>query len=359
MAGRRSGTSGGVAWMMLATVAALLVLGWGGFVLLVLPGHYALGDGALFGVGLAFTAFTLGIRHAFDADHIAAIDNTTRSLVQRSGPGGSAPMPLSVGFWFALGHSTVVMVAVALLAAGVNALAGQIADDGSTLAAITGIWGPLVSGVFLILIGAVNLLSLIGIWRVYRGLRAGTFDDERFEAQLNGRGLVSRLLRPLTRRIDKPWKMYPVGVLFGLGFDTATTIALFVIGTGTALTAPWYVVMVLPVLFAAGMTLFDTLDGLLMNRAYQWAFARPIRKVYYNLTVTALSVAVAFLVGGLVLAGLVADQAGISSGPVAWLASIDLENFGFVVVGVFVLVWGLALTYWKLGDVENRGPASR
>ncbi len=333
---------------MLVVVAVLRVLGWGMVFAVVLPGHYPLAGNAVFGLGLAFTAFTLGIRHAFDADHIAAIDNTTRSLVS----GGRAPA--SVGFWFALGHSTVVVVAVALLAAGVNALAGQISDDDSTLASITGVWGPLVSGIFLALIGTANLVSLASIWRIFRRLRTGAYDEAQLEAQLRGRGVVSRALHPLTRHIDRPWKMYPIGLLFGLGFDTATTIGLFVIGSGAALNTPWYVVLVLPVLFTAGMTFFDTLDGILMNRAYRWAYARPVRKVYYNLTVTAMSVIIAFLVSGVVLAGLVAEQTDVRTGPLAWLAALNLENFGFVVVGLFTVIWACAVAYWKLGRVEER-----
>lgn len=333
---------------MFAVIAALLVAGWGTFFAVVLPGHYTVGNDALFGLGLAFTAFTLGIRHAFDADHIAAIDNTTRKLVVDD------RAPASVGFWFALGHSTVVVVAVALLAAGVNALASQLGADDSTLATVTGIWGPLVSGVFLALIGAVNLVSLLGIWRTFRRLRTGAYDEAQLEAQLQNRGVLNRLLRPVTRHIDRPRKMYPVGLLFGLGFDTATTIGLFVIGSGAVLSAPWYVVLVLPVLFTAGMTLFDTLDGILMTRAYRWAYARPVRKVYYNLTVTAMSVAVAFLVSGVVLAGLVTEQTGLQTGPVAWVAGVDLENFGFAIVGFFALTWACAVAYWKLGRVEER-----
>jgi nickel/cobalt transporter (NiCoT) family protein len=344
---RRPHTARSVAGMC-TVLTVLMVTGWGGFFTVVLPGHYTVGDGALFGLGLAFTAFTLGIRHALDADHIAAIDNTTRKLADNEA------VPVSVGFWFALGHSTVVVVAVALLAAGANALANQLSQDDSTLASITGIWGPLVSGAFLVLIGTVNLVTLVGIWRVFRRLRTGAYDEAQLEARLRGRGALSRVLYPLTRHIDRPWKMYPIGLLFGLGFDTATTIGLFVIGSGAALTAPWYVVMVLPVLFTAGMTLFDTLDGILMNRAYRWAYARPVRKVYYNLTVTAMSVAIAFLVGGVVLAGLVSRWTGVQDGPLAWLAAVDLENFGAAVVSLFALTWLGSVAYWKLGRIEQR-----
>lgn len=329
-------------------IALLLVIGWGMLFLVVLPGQYFVGDHSLFGLGLAVTAFTLGIRHAFDADHIAAIDNTTRKLV------ADGRRPVSVGFWFALGHSSVVVFAVSLLAAGLNVLATQRADGGSALATVTGTWGVLVSGFFLMLIGVLNLVSLQRIWRVFRQMKSGHHDDAQLEKHLNERGLLNRILGPVARRVDKPWKMYPVGVLFGLGFDTASEIGLFVIGGSAALVAPWYVVLVLPILFTAGMTLFDTLDGVLMNRAYEWAYARPVRKVYYNLTVTMMSVAVAFLVGGVGLLGLLNQWLQVKSGPVAWFASINMENFGFVIVGLFLATWLGALGYWKLGRVEER-----
>ena len=333
---------------MASAIAFLLLVGWGMFFAVVLPGQYEVADRAPFGLGLAFTAFILGARHAFDADHIAAVDNTTRKLV------GEGSRPVSVGFWFALGHSTVVIVAVTLLAAGLNRLADQISDGDSLLASITGVWGVVVSGLFLLLIGTLNLYSLIGIARVFRQLRSGEYNEAEIEDLLQNRGLLNRVLAPLARQVDRPWKMYPIGVLFGLGFDTATTIGLFVIGGSAALTAPWYVVLVLPVLFTAGMTLFDTLDGIFMHRAYQWAFARPVRKVYYNLMVTGTSVIVAFLVGGVGLLGLVAERMQVDSGPVAWVASVNLENFGFLICGLFAATWLAAVAYWKLGKVEAR-----
>ena len=338
-------STGRVVVAMLAVVAGLMVLGWGTLFVIVLPGHYVAGDGAVFGIGVALTAFVLGMRHGFDADHIAAIDNTTRSLV-----GTDGRPPVSVGFWFALGHSTVVVVAVALMAAGVNALARQIADEDSVLVAVTGVWGPLISGIFLLLIGTVNLVSLAGIWRVFRRLRRGEYDADRFEVNLRGHGVVARLLSRVTGYIDRPWKMYPVGLLFGLGLDTATTIGLFVIGSGAAMSAPWYVVLVLPVLFAAGMTLFDTVDGIVMSRAYRWAYAQPVRRVYYNLTVTAMSVAVAFLVAAVTLASLAPPQ--------SWLDGLDLEGFGLVIVALLISTWVGAVAYWKVGDVERRYSAN-
>lgn len=338
---------------MAAVVALLMTLGWGTFFLLVLPGGYSLGNHALFGLGLAYTAFTLGIRHAFDADHIAAIDNTTRKLIE------DGQRPLSVGFWFALGHSSVVIAAVAILAAGLNVLATQLSDDHSVLASMTSVWGTLVSAGFLLLVGGLNLASLIGIWRVARHLKAGgTCNETELEEQLQKRGVLYRVLGPVARRVDKPWKMYLVGFLFGLGFDTATEISLFVIGGSAALAVPWYVVLVLPLLFTAGMTLFDTLDGIVMNRIYGWAYERPVRKIYYNLAVTLMSVTVAFLVGGLGLCGLLAQQLHAKTGPLAWVASIDLRNFGFIMAGLFLATWLGALAYGKWNRVGDRSSAS-
>lgn len=318
---------------MAAVIVVLLVVGWGMFFGVVLPGDYSVGNNAVFGFGLAMAAFVLGIRHAFDADHIAAIDNTTRKLI------ADGQNPMSVGFWFALGHSTVVILAVALVTTGVTTLVPQISNSSSMLAVIAGTWGVLFSGLFLLLIGALNLASLAGILRARRALKADTYDERQLEFLLQKGGALNRFLGPIARRVDKPWKMYPIGVLFGLGLDTATTVTLFVIGGGAALLAPWYVVMVLPILFTAGMTLFDTLDGILMNRAYQWAHARPIRKIHYNLTVTIMSILVAFFVGGMGLIGLLVEQARGHSGPLAWIASISLDNLGYIIVGLFAVTW--------------------
>lgn len=333
---------------MAVTMLSLAVIGWGAFFLIVQPGHYAVGNKSIFGFGLAITAFTLGIRHAFDADHIAAIDNTTRKLVT------DGQRPVSVGFWFAVGHSTVVIVAVGLLAAGLHVLAHQMEVKNSAFITVMDTWGALVAGLFLLVIGVVNLVSLFGIWQVFRRMRSGRFSEPELERLLQQRGMINKILGPLARSVDRPWKMFPIGVLFGLGFDTATTIGLFVIGGGAALTAPWYVVMVLPVLFTLGMMIFDSLDGLLMNGAYRWAYARPVRRVYYNLTVTVLSVAVAFLVGIVTLTGLLNDWVQTRSGPLAWIAGLDLENFGFIIVGLFIVTWLAAVAYWKLARVEAR-----
>lgn len=335
--------------LMLLVIAGLHVLGWGLFVLAVLPNSYRLGSTQVFGMGMALTAYTLGIRHAFDADHIAAIDNTTRKLVERH---AAAARPLSVGFWFALGHSTVVLVAVGLLAAGFNLLAAQLSDDQSPFLRAAGLWGALVSGIFLLLLGGTNLASLNNIRKLLTGYHNGTYLQEELEETLSRRGIVNRLLAPVVSMVDHPAKMYPVGLLFGLGFDTATTIGLFVIAGGAALTLPWYVVLVLPLLFTAGMVSCDTVDGLLMQRAYQWAFERPLRRIYYNLVVTSISVFVAFLVAVVVLFGALSEGLNVTTGPVAWVAGIDLENFGFIVAAAFIAIWAAALLYWKLAAAK-------
>ncbi len=332
--------------MGLVTVT-MLVLGWGTFFIVILPGEYLMGK-AVFGTGLALTAFTLGARHGFDADHIAAIDNTTRKLL------ADGERPITVGHWFALGHSTVVIVTVALLAAGFNALAEQLTTERSVLTTFAGVWGVLISGLFLLFIGITNLVSVQGIWGVFRGMRSGQLDEEELERVLRGRGALYRVFGPIARRVDKPWKMYPIGILFGLGFDTATTIALFVVGGTAALAAPWYVVLVLPVLFASGMILVDTFDGIIMHRAYAWAFHAPVRKVYYNLTITVLSVAVAFLVGGVGLTTLVANALHAEHGPLGWIANLNLEDLGYFIVIILVLTWAIAWGYWKIAKVESR-----
>ncbi len=334
---------------MSMAIISLFAIGWGAFFWIVLPGNFFLPGGGAFSTGLAITAFTLGLRHGFDPDHIAAIDNVTRKLMT------DGKRPVTVGFWFALGHSSVVVVTVALLAAGLNALARELSVEQSTFTAIAGTWGILVSGIFLLVIGIINLVSLADIWKIFRGMRSGVApDDSQIDDALARRGLLARILGPISRRVDKPWKMFPVGVLFGLGFDTATTIALFAIGGTAALTAPWYVVLILPILFTAGITLVDTLNGVVMHHAYAWAFAAPVRRIYYNLTITLISVAVAFLVGGVGLLSLMARTLGSSTGALGWIASLEFENLGFFIVGVLVLTWIVAMAYWKLARVEVR-----
>lgn len=334
---------------MSAFVLLLHVVGWGVLVFVVAPAEYRLGSTGVLGVGVGLTAYMLGVRHAFDADHIASIDNTIRKLVDEGKPA------VSTGFWFSLGHSSVVFGAALLLVVGVRSVAGVVQDESSGVGATLGLIGTLVAGTFLLLIGLMNLGSAIGIARVFRRMRAGEYDEAELEHHLHNRGFLARLLGRVTRRVSKPWHLYPVGLLMGLGFDTATQVALLVLAAGSAaFVLPWYAILVLPVLFAAGMSLFDTADGVLMTRAYGWAFLRPVRRVFYNLTITVLSVTVALVIGVLVLVGLLVERMAIDSGPLAWLAGLDLGVVGFAVVGLFLLTWGLAVAVWRFGRIEEK-----
>ena len=338
---------------MAAAVLGLHVVGWGLLTLAVIGEHHQVSAGKAFGVGTGVLAYTLGMRHAFDADHIAAIDNTTRKLV------GDGKRPLSVGFFFSLGHSSVVLLLAIALNFGIRALNISIQQNGSTLHGITGVIGASVSGTFLYLIAALNVVILGGIIKVFREMRAGSFSEAELEEQLAKRGLMNRLLGPLNRRIDRPWKMYPIGLLFGLGFDTATEVAFLVLaGTAVISGLPFYAVLSLPFLFAAGMSLFDTADGCFMNFAYDWAFARPVRKVYYNLLITGLSVFVAFFIGTVEILGLIGKQAHLTGAFWNFIAAFDINKAGFVIVGVFVLTWAAALAIWRFGQIEQKWDAA-
>ncbi len=321
-----------------AVIAALHVIGFFVLIALVVPQDLALGTGAVFGLGLGITAYTLGMRHAFDADHIGAIDNVTRKLMS------DGQRPLSVGFFFALGHSTIVFALATLLAFGIRGVSGAVEDDGSTLHQVTGLVGPSVSGFFLLLIGLLNLSVLVGIVRVFRRMRHGELDEAQLERQLDSRGFMNRLYGRATRAIKKPWQMYPLGLLFGLGFDTATEIALLATAGAAAASSgiPFYAILCLPILFAAGMSLLDTIDGAFMNFAYGWAFAKPVRKLYYNITITALSVAVALIIGTIELITVFSDS------------GVDLNYVGYGVAALFVLTWAIALAVWRFGRIEER-----
>ncbi|WP_434092848.1 HoxN/HupN/NixA family nickel/cobalt transporter [Pseudonocardia alni] len=339
---------------MAAFVALLHLAGFGVLVFLVAPAHYSLGATGVFGIGIGVLAYTLGLRHAFDADHIAAIDNTTRKLLADGGR-----KPLSVGFWFSLGHSTVVFGLTFLLGVGVRALAGQVGDDSSVVHAVTGVVGSSVSGVFLWIIGLVNLGVLVGIVGVFRRMRRGEYDEAELEERLAKRGVMNRFLGGLTRAVRRPWHIYPIGFLFGPGFDTATEVTLLVLAGGAAAFAlPFYAVLVLPVLFAAGMSLLDTVDGVFMNVAYGWAFARPVRKVYYNITITGLSVAVALVIGTIELVGVLVQETGTTSGPLVAIADVPLDDAGYGIVGLFVVAWLVAIAVWRFGRVEQRWSAT-
>jgi high-affinity nickel-transport protein len=336
---------------MTGVIVGLHVVGWG-MLAAAVGGHYHITRTEIFGFGTGILAYTLGMRHAFDADHIAAIDNTTRKLA------GEGKRPLSVGFFFSLGHSSVVFVLAVLLNFGIRALDAQVKNGGSGLHQMTGIIGTGVSGTFLYLIAALNAAVLAGLVKVVRDLRAGAFDDTELEQQLARRGLMNRVLGPLARRVDTGWKMYPVGVLFGLGFDTATEVALLVLaGTAVVSGLPFYAIVSLPVLFAAGMCLFDTADGCFMNFAYDWAFARPARKLFYNLTITGLSVFAAFFIGTVEILGLIQQHYRPGGRFWAFMATFDINKAGFVIAGIFALTWAIALAIWHFGKIEQKWAA--
>ena len=271
---------------------------------MVAPQHLELSGGAAFGTGLGLTAYVLGLRHAVDPDHIAAIDGTTRKLL------ADGQRPLGVGFFFSLGHATVVFVLGLLVCAGVRGLGGAVRDEGSALHQATAVVGPLISGTFLVVI---DLAILLGIVRQLRALRTG---DERPGPELHPSGLMTRGLARVSARVGRSWHMLPLGFLFGLGFDTATEVALLLLAGGAAAGGlPWVAVLCLPVLFAAGMTLVDTVNGAAMSLAYGWALERPVRKLRVNLVLTGLSVALALAIGTSELLGVLTDQFGSGLGP--------------------------------------------
>jgi high-affinity nickel-transport protein len=333
-------------WRLAGFGAVVLVLHVVGFTVLLLATgpHY---DAKVFGVGIGLTAYGFGLRHAFDADHISAIDNTTRKLM------ADGKRPLGVGFFFSLGHSTVVFALSLVIAFAARAVAGQVTGGG--LKSVGGVIGTGVSGFFLYLIAAINLVILVGIVRIFAQMRRGEFDEPTLEKRLAERGFMNRLLGPLARSIKSSWQMYPVGILFGLGFDTATEVGLLALGGGVAAAGlPWYAVLCLPILFTAGMALMDTADGAFMNVAYGWAFSKPVRKVFYNLAITGLSVAVALLVGTVELLTVLTGSLHLTGGLWDLLNRLDLNTIGFVIVGLFVLTWLGAVAVWRIGRIEQR-----
>jgi nickel/cobalt transporter (NiCoT) family protein len=333
---------------MFAVIAALHIVGFAIFVLFVVPSHFK-----GLGIGVAGLAYSLGLRHAFDADHISAIDNTTRKLMNEG------KRPLSVGFWFSLGHSTIVVVIGVGIVVAEKAVYGAVSNSHSSLQQFGGIFGTIVSASFLYLIALLNLVILAGILRVFRAMRRGTYDEAELERQLQNRGFMYRFFGRWMRSITKEWQMYPVGVVFGLGFDTATEVALL---ATTALLAtqhlPFYAILCLPILFTAGMCVMDTLDGLFMNFAYSWAFFNPVRKVYYNLAITGLSVSICFFIGTIEILGLLPTElSGLHGGFWSYMANFDINKAGLVIVAMFMLTWAGALALWRFGHVEERWSA--
>jgi len=297
----------------------------------------------------AFLAYTFGLRHAVDADHIAAIDNSTRTMMQ------DGQRPVGVGLFFALGHSTVV-VALTLLVA----ISAGIISDVPAAQQVGGLIGTAVSATFLIVIGIINLVVLVGVYRMFRQVSAGgCYSEESLEDFLDNRGLLARLLRPVLRAIRRSWHMYPLGVLFGLGFDTASEVALLgLAATSGAGHIPVLLILILPALFAAGMCTVDTTDGILMLRAYGWAYVKPIRKLYYNLNITLVSVIIAFGVGGLEILSLVAIQFGLTGGIWDVVTGVDPGLVGVAVIVTFLASWGLSTLIYRWKDYDNLTPHS-
>lgn len=336
-------------------VAALHIVGFGLFYYYnSQPQFHSLGDGKgnLVFAGAATLAYGFGLRHAFDADHISAIDDTTRFLLQKG------KRPLGVGFFFSLGHSSVVLalsIGIAFAAKAAGRFQAEFAGTG-------GIIGTLVSASFLYLIAALNLAVLVGIVKMWRKAKLGQYQPDELDVLLANRGFLNRIFRGRYNKfINHSWQMYPVGILFGLGFDTATevgflglsaTAAVGVSGTGAAL--PPLAILSLPLLFAAGMSLMDTFDGVFMSKAYGWAFVTPIRKIYYNITTTGLSIFVAFVVGSIEVIGLLSDKLELSGQPWDFIAGIDINTAGQLIVAIFLLVWLGAVAYYKLAKVDER-----
>ncbi len=337
---------------MLATILGVNALGWGIFALAILPHrfHY---KGLGVGIGVAVTAWTLGLRHAFDADHIAAIDNSTRKLL------AEGRRPLGTGFFFALGHSSIIMVAGIGTTIAAKAAFHAVVTPSTGFATAAGVAGTAMSATFLWLIAAMNLVVLTGIVRVFRDMRLGLYDEAELEAKLQSRGFMYRFFGGVMRAINHTWQLFFVGFVFGIGFDTATEVLLLA-GVAAAATQglPWYAVMTLPLLFSGGLLLCDSIDGFFMNFAYGWAFARPVRRVYYNITITGLSVAVAFLIGGIEIIGLLSTELHLHGWLGDYMASFNLNTAGFVVVGLFVIVWAIALCVWRFGKIEARWEAA-
>jgi high-affinity nickel-transport protein len=326
-------------------VGLLHIAGWG-LLLFYGAGHPTI-------LALGGLAYTFGLRHAFDADHIAAIDNTTRKLLQ------DGRKPVGVGFFFSLGHSSVVFLIAAALGLAVKWIVEGVSGNGGELRIVGGLVAGLVSGGFLVVIGLMNLVILLDIVRVYRRMKEGEYDRHSLEHELTTGGFMTRIFGRLFRVINHSWQMYPIGFLFGLGFDTASEIALLAVSAGAAANGiPFGAVIALPLIFAAGMSLMDTADGAFMAKAYSWAFASPVRKVFYNLTMTSLSVFVALFVGVVELMQVLIHSLNLKGGVFSAIASFDLVGrAGYFIVAAFVLAWASAFVIYKARRIDERWAA--
>ncbi len=301
--------------------------------------------------GLGIVAYVFGLRHGVDADHIAAIDNTTRKLMQ------DGKKPCTVGMWFSLGHSTVVVALIIGLIFATRAVTTNI----PALQSAGAIVGTLVSGSFLWIIGFINAVIVIGIYKIFQTLKQGKLNQAELDNLLENRGFMNRYFRPLFKLITKPWHIYPVGVLFGLGFDTASEVALIAIsvGIGVSTSIPVYYILVLPLLFTCGMVTVDTADGVAMRVAYGWAFLNPIRKIYYNLTVTVISVLVAWAIGTIELLQVLSTELNLTGLFWSWLNTVNFEMIGFSIIGIFILSWLVSFGFWRYKKYDKLEPFSQ
>ncbi len=359
--GRLRGTLSGGDWgrltLMFVSILAVNALGWLIYLAVVLPQHidyrgYGGTRGLGIGLGVAVTAWFLGFRHAFDADHISCIDNTTRKLM------ADGKRPLATGYFFSLGHSTIVVGVGVGLTFAARAVFGAVVNPSSTYETAGGAAGTVLSASFLYLIAVLNLVVLSGILKVFREMRRGAYDESELEAQLQSRGLMYRFFGRFMRSINHTWQLYFVGMVFGIGFDTATEVVLLAATAYAAIQGlPYYAVLALPFLFSGGMMLFDTLDGCFMNFAYGWAFAKPVRKVYYNLVITGLSIGAAFIIGTIEILGVLTNEVHLHGAFWDTMANFNINVAGFCIAGLFVVVWAIAFAYWRWGSVEARWDA--
>jgi high-affinity nickel-transport protein len=339
---------------VIGTVVGLHIIGWGLFIHYNTDPRYSSlvdGKGALIYAGAGALAYSFGLRHAFDADHISAIDDSTRIMLAKG------KKPLGVGLFFSLGHSTIVLalsIAIAVAAKAAIKFQKNYAETGAII-------GASVSGFFLYLVGILNLVILIGILKVWKQAKSGKFSHEHLNELLNERGLMKRIFRGFFKKgFDHSWQLYPVGFLFGLGFDTATEVALLALSATTAVgavggTLPPLAIIALPIIFAAGMSMMDALDGIFMTKAYSWAFTSPLRKIYYNITTTSLSIFVALVIGTIQLVSVLSDKTNIENyQPFKAISGVKLSGIGYWIVGSFVLAWVVSILVWKLGRYEER-----
>ena len=342
--------------LLFGAVAALHVIGFGLFAHYNSISEYhqiADSKGTLLYAGAASLAYVFGLRHAFDADHIAAIDDTTRLLLQKG------KKPLGVGFCFSLGHSTVVFA----LSFGIAIAAKAAVGFQESFAGIGGVIGASVSGVFLYIIAGFNFVILLGILRTWKDMKRGQYTPEQLDELLAQRGMMNRIFKGRYNKfINHSWQMYPVGILFGLGFDTATEVGFLAISAtaataavGSGVSLPPLAIIALPIIFAAGMSLMDTFDGVFMCKAYDWAFTNPLRKIFYNISTTGLSIFVAFVIGTIELVSVISRKGGFADiQPFTWIGDIDLNRIGYFIVGVFLVTWLGSVAVWKYGRIEQR-----